>query len=349
LKEDIARTNARLALFGTSTSTSGWEREEDEDEDFRKHHETFLELIETFHRPRFQLKSQLGAISKVPQGPEDESFFETLSAITGALLQVAEAPAGSKALFWTRSSRQEASASASGNGSDGNGNFEGNVCPSKTLELVLDMSEACLEVLQIVLVEFGPDLVACSDALKLRVEQSRMVFDYIVAKLIHATKEAEAAAEGEEHGLGVARVKAFVERCIETFSIQKKGGRKRGQALKDAAAVKKEKSKEQLLREEKIQMHQDMVSAKVKAIRVKNKRLKRSKNAFIDAALRGEGYHSKEDGDISDLEDFIVCKPGRDYDKLLERRSMKQMKQIRFRPRSDLLGPPPAGATQDKE
>ena len=95
-----------------------------------------------------------------------------------------------------------------------------------------------------------------------------------------------------------------------------------------------------LLREEKIQAHQDRVSAKVKAIRMKNKRLKRSKNAFIDAALRGEGYRKKEDGDITDLEDFIVCKPGRDYDRVLERRQLKQMKQIQFRPRSDLFGRP---------
>merc|ERR1712072_786148 len=73
----------------------------------------------------------------------------------------------------------------------------------------------------------------------------------------------------------------------------------------------------------KQRMRESKALAKVKQARKRNKRLKRSTNAFIDAALRGEGYHAKEDGDLSDLEDFIVCKPGRDYDRVLAKRVPK--------------------------
>ena len=100
----------------------------------------------------------------------------------------------------------------------------------------------------------------------------------------------------------------------ETFSIQRASKKRPPQGNGKSAGTKGAKTHRQRTAEAKAE-------ARAKEARRRNKRLKRSSNAFVDAALRGEGYRAKEDGDLSDLEDFIVCKPGRDYDKVLAKRT----------------------------
>lgn len=59
------------------------------------------------------------------------------------------------------------------------------------------------------------------------------------------------------------------------------------------------------------------------AARVKRRR-QSSRNPFIDAAMKEDAAHKGgelDDSDYSDLEDFIVCKPGReaeDYRALID-------------------------------
>jgi len=169
----------------------------------------------------------------------------------------------------------------------------------------------------------------CSDKLKCKIERASMVFDYILAKFIHVMKlykagekTSEMVGVGERDAAQITSgqaevylsVKEFVTKCIETFSIQKVKKRPADTVAKPPSERKTSKDSKQKSR----------VVTNAKQVRKTNKRHKRSSNAFIDAALRGEGYHAKEDGDLEDLEDledFIVCKPGRDYDKVLAKRT----------------------------
>ena len=55
----------------------------------------------------------------------------------------------------------------------------------------------------------------------------------------------------------------------------------------------------------------------IKSRRRKKKRRKRDKNPFVEALKESEGGKGGSAKEYEDLEDFIVCKPGRDYRRLL--------------------------------
>ena len=57
--------------------------------------------------------------------------------------------------------------------------------------------------------------------------------------------------------------------------------------------------------------------AATEARRRKKKRRKRDKNPFVEALKESEGGKGGSAKEYEDLEDFIVCKPGRDYRRLL--------------------------------
>jgi hypothetical protein len=57
--------------------------------------------------------------------------------------------------------------------------------------------------------------------------------------------------------------------------------------------------------------------AAAEARRGKKKRRKRDKNPFVEALKASEGGKGGSAREYEDLEDFIVCKPGRDYRRLL--------------------------------
>ena len=55
---------------------------------------------------------------------------------------------------------------------------------------------------------------------------------------------------------------------------------------------------------------------------------KRKNNPFIKAAKDDDGHSGDENDDYSDLEDFLVCKPGRDYSKMfLKQRKRKERRE----------------------
>ena len=154
---------------------------------------------------------------------------------------------------------------------------------------VLQLATSCLSVLQ-----FSAD--------SMQIKQLWLL-DYVVISMMKLYKKV-----GQDDGMKekLGRVKRFVLKCIETFSIQKKAAK---QQLTSQAPGRHQPSSSHAA--PKLPARSSSSSSS---------RVKRSRNAFIDAAVRGEGYHKKEDGDLSDLEDFIVCKPGRDYIKVLSKR-----------------------------
>ena len=59
-------------------------------------------------------------------------------------------------------------------------------------------------------------------------------------------------------------------------------------------------------------------------VRNEKKPIKRKSNPFIKAAMDDDGYSGDEDDEYSDLEDFLVCKPGRDYSKMFIKHKKKK-------------------------
>ena len=53
----------------------------------------------------------------------------------------------------------------------------------------------------------------------------------------------------------------------------------------------------------------------------------RKRNAFIAAALREKTKGDDQNDDFSDLEDFLVCKPGRDYSEFFQRVEKKRRRR----------------------
>lgn len=318
---------------------------------FEKHSKTFLALVQRVYRPLFELKVRLGRMGKIPQDSHDETFFRCLFSIVRLLLVAVDGPI--KTVLGATSAPQTT------------------VGLEANIQMLFGMAEGCLDILQIFLQESGPDLTLCGDKLTSKIEKASMAFDYILAKLIHVMKaykmgkrdlaseigslgcsengdqssfrKEEGMADGGGDRDVYGSVKVFVTKCIETFSIQRVRKRQADSGSKAKAETSKEKKKA-------------LGTAKghgAKA-RGKSKRLKRSTNAFIDAALREEGYHAKEDGDLSDLEDFIVCKPGRDYDRVLAKRSPGAQGPVRvgMGARADggsAVWPPPAAAKEGEE
>lgn len=274
------------------------------EEDLTRASGLFCDLARNFHLPIFQLKVRLGSAGSVQRDLQEEEFFRGLFSVVELLLKISGAPIRGALLV-------QLGQSLAGR----LGSMAGGEASLANISAALVMAEGCLEVLEVLLRGCGPGLDRCGDKLKCRIEQAGMVFDFVLAKFIHLMKAHKASGGGGPEQVGVYEgVKEFVTKCIETFSIQRASKKRPPQGNGKSAGTKDAKTHRQRTAEAKAE-------ARAKEARRRNKRLKRSSNAFVDAALRGEGYRAKEDGDLSDLEDFIVCKPGRDYDKVLAKRT----------------------------
>jgi hypothetical protein len=317
LKQDARTVNAKLSLL-----FSGRPEAEDSKEREELDMGPFFYLMSTFYKPYFSLRSKCYARTKASiMSPEEDMFFQALFTIIELLLQVVDLPA-EEVLWNSESERSKALVLEQQRGMD-----------KGKIKAVLGMSQPCLEILQIIFVECGLDLEACSsDKLKWRVERSSMALDYILSKLLHAITVFESSGKGVDvldrecldvyHG-----VKRFVATSLETFSLEAVQKRQQEKAENESAKNQVETSRQQ----QQNKHHQPPPppaaegrdDAKAKPVkRTRRKTAKRSRNAYINAALQGEGYYKEFDGDeLDDLEDFIVCKPGRNYDQVLAKRA----------------------------
>lgn len=64
--------------------------------------------------------------------------------------------------------------------------------------------------------------------------------------------------------------------------------------------------------------------------RAKNSKTPKKRNAFIAAALRERRKEYDQSDDFSDLEDFLVCKPGRDYSDFFQRAEKKRRRRSKM-------------------
>jgi len=254
-------------------------------------------LAEDLFEPCFRLFSTKEMRGRMPEG--GDLYFQVLFQITCLLLDLVSMPTGKIMSSATAVANMIAAASLA----------------QTYLKLLAYFRERTNASAQ----------AAGSGKVKCRMEYLSMVYDYILFKLIrlmkafklgtHTSAMIDRADSAQERDVCFSTLKDFVEAAIDVFST-----RSLDSPSPSVASRAKGSPKKRVLGAPKVSSAS--VSARAKNGGKRRRRTTRcSSNAFIDAAIRGEGYKEDEDGDLSDLEDFIVCKPGRNYDKVLAKRS----------------------------
>ena len=133
------------------------------------------------------------------------------------------------------------------------------------------------------------------------VEVSMLCNQFLVRQSIRA----KAVDQAGGSGTGARLVQNSI-RQVERFNASIGAALKAGPAKSPAGSAKKARPSA-----EKRKIPGSVSKTK------KNKKKGRSENAYINAVL---AYEADAADDLDDLADFIVCKAGRDYDKVLDRR-----------------------------
>ena len=123
--------------------------------------------------------------------------------------------------------------------------------------------------------------------------------------LVRQSMRAKAVDQADRSGTGARLVQKTI-RQVERFNASIGAALKAGPAKSPAGSAKKA-----MPSAEKRKIPGSVSKTK------KNKKKGRSENAYINAVL---AYEADAADDLDDLADFIVCKAGRDYDKVLDRR-----------------------------